>query len=132
MLSNKPYLVRAFYEWIVDSGCTPYLMLDAEMPQVEVPLQYVEEGRIVLNVAPKAVPDLQIDNDALYFTARFSGLQQRVYAPISAVLAIYAMENGQGMVFDNEEEPVVTEGDSKSEEILESINADKPKLHIIE
>ena len=104
MLSNKPYLLRAFHNWIVDSKCTPYVMLDAEFEKVDVPQEYVQEGKIVLNVSPGAIQDLQITNKYLYFRASFSGIEQEIYAPMGAVMAVYAMENGRGMVFDEENE----------------------------
>jgi len=103
MRSNKPYLIRAFYDWIVDNDCTPYLMIDADYPHVNVPRQYVEDGQIVFNVSVSAVSNLEMTNDAVSFSARFSGQPFSIYAPISAVLAIYAMENGQGMMFQAED-----------------------------
>ena len=105
MLSNKPYLVRAFYEWIVDSACTPFIMVNAVYPHCKVPQQHVDEnGQITLNVSPDAVRDLKISNDFLEFRASFSGIVHFISAPIKAVLAVYAQENGQGMFFDFEEE----------------------------
>jgi stringent starvation protein B len=103
LTSTKPYLVRALYEWIVDNECTPYIIVNAEADNVEVPSQYVEEGRIILNVSDEAVRDLQITNEFLEFNARFNGVATQVYTPITAILAIYAQENGHGMVFSEEE-----------------------------
>jgi stringent starvation protein B len=102
MKSSRPYLVRALYEWIVDSGCTPYVLVDATAPGVEVPVQYVKNGQIVLNVSPGAVANLQMGNEDLRFRGRFGGVAVDVVAPIGAVLGIYARENGQGMVFEAE------------------------------
>lgn len=104
MISNRSYLLRAFYDWITDSQLTPYILLDAEFPHVEVPTQYVKDGKITLNISPDAVLNLKIDTKAIQFEASFSGQSMLVYAPIKAVLAIYARENGQGMVFSEEEE----------------------------
>ncbi|HSX20557.1 MAG TPA: ClpXP protease specificity-enhancing factor, partial [Gammaproteobacteria bacterium] len=102
MISTRPYLIRAFYEWIVDSGCTPHLVVNAELPNVEVPRAYVESGQIVLNIAMPAVQDLSLENDAIRFKARFSGIAHEIYVPVPAVMAIYARENGRGMVFSEE------------------------------
>lgn len=103
MLSNKPYLIRAFYEWIVDSDCTPYVVINANFPRVNVPNEYIENGEITLNVSPTAVRDLKIGNDFLEFHASFSGVVHIISAPIKSLLAIYANENQQGMFFDYEE-----------------------------
>ena len=99
MTSNRPYLIRALYEWICDNGLTPYLLVDANAPGVRVPPQSVKDGRIVLNVAPRAVSQLELAEDMVSFQARFSGVAMLVLVPVDAVLAIYAMENGQGMLF---------------------------------
>ncbi len=105
MSSSRPYLVRALYEWIVDNGCTPYVLVDAELQGVEVPVQYVKNGQIVLNISPTAVAELLLDNTAMSFSARFGGVPTTIYVPMPAVLGIYARENGQGMVFEPEPEP---------------------------
>ncbi len=102
MKSSRPYLVRALYEWIVDNDCTPHLLVNAEFPGVQVPAGFANDGQIVLNVSPTAVRHLHMDNEAVSFEGRFSGVPQSLYIPAAAVLAIYARENGQGMVFDAE------------------------------
>ncbi|WP_460859717.1 ClpXP protease specificity-enhancing factor [Rheinheimera gaetbuli] len=104
MTANRPYLLRAFYEWIVDNNGTPYLVVDATFPAVKVPLQFVQNGQIVLNINPSAVGNLQLGNDAVTFNARFGGQPFALYIPVQAVLAIYARENGAGTVFTLEEE----------------------------
>lgn len=104
MLSNKPYLVRAFFEWIVDSSCTPLLVMDTNFPRCNVPKEHIENGQITLNIAPQAVRDLKVNNDSVEFKASFSGVVHIVTAPMYAVLAIYAQENGQGMFFDLEDD----------------------------
>lgn len=98
----KPYLIRATYEWIVDNRCTPYLLVDADGAGVQVPKAYVEQGRIVLNLRPEAIQALEMDNDEVRFSARFGGTPQRVCVPIASVLALYARENGRGMVFEED------------------------------
>ncbi|MEE4377334.1 MAG: ClpXP protease specificity-enhancing factor [Candidatus Competibacteraceae bacterium] len=102
MTSNRPYLIRALYEWITDNNLTPYLLVDAEATDVQVPQQFVQEGRIVLNINPSAVQGLLLGNEFVEFSARFSGSPHQVIIPTPAVMAIYARENGQGMVFGNE------------------------------
>ena len=97
--------MRALYEWIVDNSCTPYILVDATMADVSVPEQYVKDGQIVLNISPTAVMDLDMSNDAVVFNGRFGGVATDVYVPVTAVVGIYARENGQGMVFEPEEPP---------------------------
>lgn len=99
MSSNRPYLLRAIYDWIVDNGLTPHLLVNAEGKDLQIPRQYVQDGKIVLNIAPSAVHNLDLGNEWIGFSARFSGMAQTVFVPITAVLAIYARENGQGLVF---------------------------------
>lgn len=98
MTSNRPYLLRALHEWICDNGLTPYVVVDAARPGLQVPPQAVSDGRVVLNLAPRAVARLEIGNDTISFMARFGGVSQAVTVPIAAVQAIYARENGQGML----------------------------------
>jgi stringent starvation protein B len=101
--SSRPYIMRALYEWIVDNHCTPYVLVDASIEDVLVPRQFVKDDQIVLNISPDAVVDLSITNEAVAFNGRFGGVATDVYVPITAVVGIYARENGQGMVFDPEE-----------------------------
>ena len=96
--------MRALYEWIVDNDCTPYLLVDAEVPGVDVPRQYVKDGQIVLNISPSAVIDLHIGNEAVNFNGRFGGVATDILVPVIAVVGIYARENGQGMVFEPEDD----------------------------
>lgn len=108
MTSTRPYLIRALYEWMEDNGMTPHILVDAEAPGVTVPKQHVREGQIVLNINPAAVRDLRLGNDWIEFSARFGGVARVIQIPVTAVLAIYARENGQGMAFGEEpsgEEP---------------------------
>ena len=102
MTSHRPYLLRALYEWIVDNGMTPHILVDATRPGVRVPSHTVNEGRVVLNIAERAVARLEMDNDGVRFTARFGGVSQSVSVPVSAVLAVYARETGQGMVLPDD------------------------------
>ncbi|MES2684918.1 MAG: ClpXP protease specificity-enhancing factor [Pseudomonadota bacterium] len=103
--SRRPYLIRAIYEWCVDNGHTPHLLVAADYPGVNVPLQFVQEGRITLNLSPMAVQTLNIEDDPIWFSARFSGRPFDVIVPTGAVLAIFARENGEGLVFGEVEPP---------------------------
>ena len=102
MTPTRPYLLRAFFEWIVDNDMTPYLLAEVD-DTVVVPPQYVEHGRIILNIAPEAVIDLALENDFISFNAQFMQLPFDVYIPIEAVKAIYAKETGRGMFFRPED-----------------------------
>ena len=107
MTSNKPYLIRALYDWIVHNDLTPYILVNADHPRVQVPQEHVNAGRIVLNISPKACRGLHLENDRIVFTARFAGQSVQIYVVPAAVLAIYAKENGRGMEFgeDYDEPP---------------------------
>lgn len=102
MTSSRPHLVRALYEWILENDCTPYVLVNAEAADVDVPREHVKDGQIVLNIAPVAVQNLLISNDCLTFDGRFAGVPRPVYVPVAAVMGIYARENGQGMIFEAE------------------------------
>jgi stringent starvation protein B len=98
--SRRPYLLRAMHEWISDNQQTPHVVVDAELPEVEVPRQYVKDGKIILNISNSATSALTIGNEWLEFSARFAGVTRSVRVPIKAVLGIYARETGQGMIFN--------------------------------
>jgi stringent starvation protein B len=102
MTSNQPYLLKAFFDWIVDNELTPYIVVNANVSGVEVPQQFVKDGQIVLNISPSACVHFSMDYESLSFQARFSGQPYRIYIPSHAVLAIYARENGAGTVFTTE------------------------------
>ncbi|MFM2482944.1 ClpXP protease specificity-enhancing factor [Celerinatantimonas sp. YJH-8] len=116
MTPNRPYLLRAFYDWLLDNQLTPHLVVDATRPDVEVPQQFVQNGQIVLNISPTAVGQFQMGMDDVSFNARFSGVPHQVYVPMSAVLAIYARENGAGTMF----EPEPYYDDDKSQDLSSS------------
>ena len=99
MTSNQPYLLRAYYQWIVDNNCTPHIAVDAQVNGVDVPDEHVKDGQIVLNIAPQACADLQISDDWIAFSARFSGVTRRLTFPTGAVVAIFSRENGAGTMF---------------------------------
>lgn len=106
MSSSRPYLIRSLYEWILDNQCTPYALVNARYPDTVVPEAFVEAGQIVLNLSPNAIRHLEMDNEKICFDGRFGGVAQQVWLPAQAVMAIYARENGQGMVFEVEPAPV--------------------------
>ena len=130
MTPSQPYLLRALNEWIVDNGRTPQILVDSAHPGLEIPDSVRSQDKVVLNISPSAVRDLHIDNEYLSFVARFSGMSHGVLVPLEAVQAIYARENGQGMMF-----PEAASGESedgKSEAGLDAgsenktSEADKP------
>lgn len=112
MISNRPYLLRAFYQWIIDSDCTPIMVIDATNPRCNVPSDFAEGGEIVFNISPTAVRELNISNKQIEFKASFSGVVHYISAPISAILAVYAEENGEGLFLEAEEE---AEGTSRAQ-----------------
>ncbi|AOJ08638.1 ClpXP protease specificity-enhancing factor [Burkholderia mayonis] len=97
-ISTKPYLLRALYEWCTDNGYTPHIAVRVDK-STRVPRQFVRDGEIVLNISFEATSQLQMGNEWIEFTARFSGKAHKIEVPIANVLAIYARENGQGMAF---------------------------------
>ncbi len=103
MTSSRPYLIRAIYDWIADNDMTPYLLVNANMEGVSVPHQYVENGKIILNITAGAVGALSLGDDYIEFNARFGGVSTELVIPVPSVMAIYARENGQGMMFNENE-----------------------------
>ena len=103
--SRRPYLIRAIYDWATDNGYTPHLLVAADYEGVVVPREYVQEGRITLNISGMAVQALDLSGDPIWFSARFSGRSFDVQVPSGAVLAVFARENGEGIVFGEVEPP---------------------------
>jgi stringent starvation protein B len=118
MTSSKPYLVRALYEWILDNDTTPYILVDTSSDQVLIPSGIASDGKVVLNLAPTAIQNLEMTNEHVSFSARFNGVAEHLYCPISSLLAIYARENGEGMMFPPAESDHSTEPSAED---------DKPK-----
>lgn len=112
---RRPYLLRALHEWMTDSGQTPQLLVDAHVAGTVVPRQLVDDGRIVLNISHSATGNLMLGNDEVVFDARFSGQPMRVRLPLAAILAIYARESGEGLVFPADEYPGPPEGEGPPE-----------------
>lgn len=133
MSPRRPYLLRAFYDWLLDNQLTPHLVVDVTRPGVMVPMEFARDGQIVLNIAPRAVGNLELGTDDVRFNARFGGVPRQVNVPIAAVLAIYARENGAGTMFEPEpayeEEGMfdVSEGESETPEpTMSVIDGDRP------
>jgi stringent starvation protein B len=131
MTSSQPYLIRAIYDWIIDNGLTPYLLVNAENDYAMIPREYVEDGKIVLNINPSAISDLQLGNDYIMFNARFSGKAMEVSVPIVSVLAIYARENGQGMMFDENPEDTPPSPPADDTPPKKSKKSQKPQLKVV-
>ncbi|MCF7981650.1 MAG: ClpXP protease specificity-enhancing factor [Pseudomonadales bacterium] len=132
MTPNRAYLLRALNDWILDNQCTPYVVVDATLESVRVPEAYIKDGQIVLNINPSAVRHLQLSNDSVSFEARFGGQPQAVYVPIEAVTAIYAKENGRGMVFGWEVEPTDPGTSPESEDGAKAASKpSRPQLKVI-
>ncbi len=123
---TRPYMVRALYQWIEDNQLTPYLMVDATADDVQIPVEHVQDGRIVLNIASRATGNMSMENDYINFSARFGGVSQEIWVPLKAVLGIYAKENSQGMFFDpNEYDDYEPENDTVAS--TARTTADSPK-----
>jgi len=140
MTPSRPYLLRALYEWIVDNNMTPHLVVNANFEGVSVPDQYVEDGQIILNVAPKAVRDLNMENREISFCTKFAGVIYNISLPIMSVTAIYAEENRKGMIFvdeelDFEEDEYEADGVENAEKSSSKSTATKnkrrPKLTVV-
>jgi stringent starvation protein B len=130
MSSNRPYLLRAIYDWISDNNLTPYVLVDAGYEGVRVPPQVIKNGQVVLNLAMRAVANLDLGNEWISFQARFSGVSQAIHIPVQAVLALYAQENGQGMMFpadDSPEAPSTSAAPSDEAPTPPDDGGDKPK-----
>ncbi|MDI5831507.1 ClpXP protease specificity-enhancing factor [Shewanella xiamenensis] len=121
---NRPYLLRAYYDWLMDNQLTPHVVVDAFVKGTQVPQQYVKDGQIVLNIAASAVGNLQISNEFVEFNARFGGVPQQVLLPMASIVAIYARENGAGTVFDIEDAYLVEEEAESTLSVIET--NDKP------
>lgn len=131
MLSSRPYLLRAMREWIVDSGMTPHLLVNAHHDGLDVPESTVQDGRVVLNVSPTAVRDLLVDGELLTFVARFGGVSRAVTVPMVAVEAIYARENGRGMMFPDDSDLDNDETSDQGSDEGPSRKTSKPNLKVV-
>ena len=124
---TRPYMVRAIFEWLEDNNLTPHIMVDTTQPNVTVPIEYVQDGRIVLNIASRATGNLLINNDFINFHARFGGVSQELWVPMQAVMGIYARENSQGMFFDPTEYDNAPQSEINASQPAESTEVQRPK-----
>ncbi len=131
MNSRRPYMLRAMHEWITDNNCTPQIVVDANVEGVQVPRQFVSEGKIVLNISWSATSDLKMGNDELRFNARFGGTGMVVRVPSEAVLAVYARETGQGMLFTDEEETPPPSGGEDGSSDSSGARTGRPQLKVV-
>ena len=128
MTSSRPYLIRSIYDWIVDNHLTPYILVDAEYPGTEIPLEFVSGGRVILNISPESCRGLHLDNDRIVFTTRFSGRTVQLALGPGAVLAIYAKENGRGMEFGEEDGNLPPSPDTN---VSQGSTGRKPALRLV-
>jgi stringent starvation protein B len=131
MTSVKPYFIKALHEWITDNGLTPLVVVDATFPGVVVPESVVEDGKVVLNVSYDATQNLQMDDELLTLNARFTGVSHALIVPMESISAIYARENGKGMMFDIEHENQSDE-EGQSESIKKNGPDKKSHLKLVD
>ncbi|MDO8826488.1 ClpXP protease specificity-enhancing factor [Methylophaga sp.] len=131
MSSQRPYLIRAIYQWLLDNQCTPYLLVNTNHEGVVVPEQYIRDARIVLNLAPDAINGLNMDNDWVSFSARFSGKAMDLFIPVIAIQAIYGKENNEGMFFPEEEPPTPPPASTEPSKSVTKITGGKPSLKLV-
>lgn len=131
MISSKPYLIRAIYEWIIDNDLTPHITVDAEAPETIVPKEYVQDGYIALDISPMAVNNLVINNHALECKARFSGTLHKLHVPIEAIVMIYAEETNHGMAFSPEDDELVLDELFTDDEQVPPTTKDKVQLKLV-
>lgn len=134
---TRPYMARAIYEWICDNRLTPYLLVDATQKFTSVPEKFIQDGQIVLNIAPHAVHQFQMSNDAISFSARFGGVSRDIYIPFYALVGIYAKENGQGLFFDPEEYAAIEQSEAAHQNIVNEVEQEekpkkKPTLRVLD
>ena len=130
MTSSRPYLIRAMYQWIADNGMTPHLLVNVSVEGVQVPAEHVQNGKIILNIAPMAITGLILGDDDVTFSARFSGQSMSIFIPIEAVLAVYAKENGQGMMF-SEDDGAISSPDSNDKPEPDPDKPKRPSLRVV-
>jgi len=131
MTSSRPYLVRAMYQWIADNGLTPHLLVDASVRGVQVPAEHVQDEKIILNIAPMAITGLILGDDEISFNARFSGKPMAIYVPVTAVLAVYAKENGQGMMFSEDDAATSSTDDDNPDPDPDPKKPGRPSLRVV-
>jgi stringent starvation protein B len=128
MTPSRPYLIRGLYEWITDNGLTPYITVNSNLPNVVVPQNYVKDGKIVLNISQRAAYNLRVGNDAVEFNARFGGKNFHIFLPIPSIMAIFAQETSQGMMFTPKD---IENYENKITEKISRAKTKKPHLKLI-
>jgi len=131
MTSSRPYLVRAMYQWIVDNGMTPHLLVNADFEHCMVPAGHINDGKIVLNIAPMAVQGLTLGDEEVSFSARFGGQAESILVPVPAILAVYARENGQGMMFSDDDHPDHSSGNGSDDGPETDPDKPRPNLRVV-
>ncbi len=131
MTSSRPYLVRAMYQWIVDNGMTPHLLVNAEFDDCTVPAGHINDGKIVLNIAPMAVQGLTLGDEEVSFSARFGGQAESILVPVAAILAVYARENGQGMMFSDDDQADHSSGNGADDGPEPDPDKPRPNLRVV-
>ncbi len=133
MNSSKPYIIRALHEWISDNDCTPLVLVSSEHEEVQIPSGIAKDGKVVLNISYGATQNLQLIEEGIMFDARFSGVSQNIFVPMESVLAIYARENGQGMMFGEQDEtpPDPDPGKSTTDKPAVPAQVKRPNLKIV-
>ena len=131
LTSNKPYLLRAIHEWVLDNALTPLVLIDTTHAEVDIPLSCREKEHTIFNISPNATHQLYINNDIVSFRGRFAGVEHAVSFPVTAVLAIYARENGQGIVFSQEEAAKIADTAQSSPASEQTIAKKRPHLSLV-
>jgi stringent starvation protein B len=130
MTSSKPYLIRGLYQWLLDNQVTPYILVDTSSEEVRIPRGIASDGKVVLNLSPSAIQNLEMSNDYISFSARFNGIAEEIYCPIDSVLAIYARESGEGMMFNQASENA-TEIDNPAHGAGQPKKPNRPGLKVV-
>jgi stringent starvation protein B len=131
MTSSRPYLIRGIYQWIADNGMTPHLLVDVTVEGVQVPTEHVQNGKIILNIAPMAISGLVLGDEEVTFSAMFSGKSQLIFVPVDAVLAVYAKENGQGMMFSEDNGATSSSDGDDSDPDPDPNKPKRPSLRVV-
>ncbi len=131
MTPSKPYLIRGLYQWLLDNQVTPYILADTGSDEVMIPRGIATDGKVVLNLSPSAIQNLEMTNEYLSFTARFNGVAQDIYCPMDSILAIYARENGEGMMFNSESDQSQETGDPAADATAKSKKPNPSGLKIV-
>ncbi len=131
LTSNKPYLIRALYEWLLDNNATPYLLVDTRHREVMIPPNIDQDGRVVLNLSPTAIQGLEMNNDYIAFSARFGGRAFDIYLPMASILAIYSAGDNEGMMFAEEDPEAGTEPADSDSTFPEDGGGKRPGLRVV-